>query len=84
VLTPLLFASLDLDRRAFGLDPRWFHVHHLGSLAALAAALYGTARAWLARPWAAVAAWMLLVGPVAAHARTCTRIGVGLKPLAGL
>jgi hypothetical protein len=64
MLPPLLFASLDLDRRAFGLDPRPFYVHQLVSLAAFAAALYGAARPWLARPWALVAAWTVLIGPV--------------------
>jgi hypothetical protein len=66
VLAPLLFASLDLDRRAFGLEPRAFYVHHLAAVAALAVAVYAAARAWLARPWAAAAAWLVLVGPVTA------------------
>jgi hypothetical protein len=66
IFTPLLFLSLDLDRRWFGIDPRPFQLHQLATLSLCAVTFYGAARQWLARPWAAAAAWLFLVGPVTA------------------
>ncbi|HEV2852355.1 MAG TPA: hypothetical protein VHC97_06080 [Thermoanaerobaculia bacterium] len=66
VFTPLLFLSLDVDRRLFGLDPRLFYVHHLAAFALCPAVLYGVLRFWLSRLWAAAAAWIFLLGPVIA------------------
>lgn len=66
VFTPLLFLSLDVDRRLFGLAPRLFYVHHLVAFALCPAVLYGVLRLWLSRLWAAVAAWIFLMGPVIA------------------
>lgn len=66
VFTPLLFLSLDADRRLFGLDPRPFYLHHLVAFALCPAVLYGVLRLWLSRLWAAVAAWIFLLGPVTA------------------
>src|SRR6185436_7402208 len=48
-LTPLLFFSLDLDRRLFGLAPRLFYLHHLAALSLCATALHGVLRLWLPR-----------------------------------
>jgi hypothetical protein len=66
VLTPLLFLSLDLDRRVFGLDPHAFYLHHLLVLSCCPAALYGVLRLWLPRLWSGVGAWIFLIGPVIA------------------
>ena len=66
VLTPLLFFSLDLDRRVFGLDPHAFYLHHLLVFSCCPAALYGVLRLWLPRLWAGVGAWIFLIGPVIA------------------
>ena len=66
VLTPWLFLSIDLDRRLFGLEPHAFYVHQLAALSVCVAALYGVARLWLARVWAAIAVWIFLIGPVTA------------------
>lgn len=64
VLTPLFFLSVDVDRRLFGLDPYSFYLHELLSVSLCTAAIYGTLRIWLRRLWAAVGAWVFLVGPV--------------------
>jgi hypothetical protein len=66
VLTPLLYLSLDVDRRVFGLDPRAFYLHHLLSFSLCPAVLYGVLRLWLPRLWAGVGAWIFLIGPVIA------------------
>lgn len=66
VLTPLLFLSLDVDRRLFGLVPYPFYVHQLLAFSLCPAALYGVLRIWLPRLWAAVGAWVFLIGPVIA------------------
>jgi hypothetical protein len=66
LLTPLLFFSLDVDRRLFGIDPRPFYLHQLAALSACVSLLYGVLRLWFTRPWAMVAAWVFLVGPVTA------------------
>lgn len=66
LLTPLLFFSLDIDRRLFGLDPQAFYLHQLSALSLCTAALYGVLRLWLARLWAAAGAWIFLTGPVTA------------------
>jgi hypothetical protein len=66
VLTPLLFLSLDVDRRLFGLAPHAFYVHQLLVFGLAPAALYGTLRIWLDRIWASVGAGIFLLGPVAA------------------
>jgi hypothetical protein len=66
MLTPFLFLSLDVDRRLFGLRPAVFHLHQLAALSLAAPALYAVLRLWLARRWAAVGAFLFLLGaPVA-------------------
>ncbi|HYU33896.1 MAG TPA: hypothetical protein VEW48_17220, partial [Thermoanaerobaculia bacterium] len=65
-LTPLLFFSLDLDRRLFGLVPHAFYLHQLAAFSLATAALYGALRLWLPRLWAAAGAWIFLVGPATA------------------
>jgi hypothetical protein len=65
VLTPLFFLSADVDRRLFGLNPYPFYFHELLFLSLCAVAIYGALRIWLRRLWAAVGAWVFLVGPVA-------------------
>jgi hypothetical protein len=64
VLTPLYFLSMDLDRRLFGINPQPFYIHQLLSLSLCPAVIYGVSRIWLRRLWAAVGAWVFLVGPV--------------------
>ncbi len=66
ILTPLLFLSLDVDRRLFGLEPYFFYLHQLLVFSLCPAALYGVLRLWLPRLWAAVGAWVFLVGPAIA------------------
>jgi hypothetical protein len=66
VLTPLLFFSLDLDRRLFGLKTYPFYLHQLVAFTLCPAALYAVLRMWLGRLWAAVGAWVFLIGPVIA------------------
>lgn len=66
VLTPLLFFSLDMDRRGFGFDPRPFYLHQLAALSVCVAVLYGVLRLWLSRLWAAAGTWIFLTGPVTA------------------
>lgn len=66
MLTPLLFLSLDVDRFLFGLRPALFHLHQLVSLSLAGPALYGVLRLWLGRVWAAVGAFVFLLGaPIA-------------------
>ena len=65
-LTPLLFFSLDMDRRLSGLSPQSFYLHHLAALSLCTAALHGALRFWLPRLWAAVGAWIFLIGPATA------------------
>lgn len=65
VFTPLLFLSLDVDRRLFGLDPFPFYLHHLLAFALCPAVLYGVLRLWLPRLWAAAGAGVFLLGPAA-------------------
>ena len=69
-LTPLLFFSLDADRRLFGLVPQAFYLHHLASLSLCAAALYGALRLWLPRLWSVLGAGIFLIGPVTASLAT--------------
>lgn len=66
VFTPLLFLSLDVDRRLFGLDPHPFYLHHILVLALCPAVLYAVLRLWLPRLWAAAGAGVFLLGPAAA------------------
>jgi hypothetical protein len=66
VLTPLLFLSLDVDRRLFGLHSYPFYLHQLAAFALCPAAIYGVLRIWLRRLGAAVGAWVFLIGPVIA------------------
>jgi hypothetical protein len=63
MVTPLLFASLDLDLRAFGLRPEGAYLHQLISLALCALCLYAALRVWLPRLWAAAGAGFFLLGP---------------------
>lgn len=63
VLSPLLFASYDLDLALAGLDPAFFYGHQLVSLGLAAAALYGLLRFWLAPPWALLGGIVFLLGP---------------------
>jgi hypothetical protein len=64
VFTPLLFLSLDADRRLFGLNPHLFYLHQLLVFALCPAVLYGVLRLWLPRLWAAAGAWIFLIGLV--------------------
>ena len=66
VLTPLLFLSLDVDRRLFGLHSYPFYLHQLVAFSLCPAAIYGVLRIWLRHLWAAVGAWVFLIGPVIA------------------
>jgi hypothetical protein len=66
LFTPLLFFSLDFDRRLFGILPYPFYLHHLLVFSLCPALLYGVLRLWLSRLWAAAGAWIFLVGPVTA------------------
>jgi hypothetical protein len=66
VLTPLLFFSLDIDRRLFGLHSYPLYLHQLAAFALCPAAIYGVLRIWLRRLWAAVGAWIFLIGPAIA------------------
>lgn len=63
VLSPLLFASYDLDLALVGLDPAHFYGHQLLSLGLAALALYATLRLWLAPPWALLGGASFLLGP---------------------
>jgi hypothetical protein len=63
VLTPLLFLSLDADRALFCDQPHAFYVHQLIALSLVPAVLYGVLRLWLPRLWAAVGAFVFLIGP---------------------
>lgn len=65
MLTPLLFASLDLDLDLFGLRPRWFYFHQLAAAGLATAALYLVLRLWLPRTWAAAGAGIFWLGPAA-------------------
>lgn len=64
--TPLLFLSLDVDRRLSGLHPYLFYLHQLLVLALCPAVLYGVLRLWLRPLWAAAGAWLFLTGPAVA------------------
>ena len=66
VFTPLLFLSLDADRRLFGLDPEPFYLHQLAALMLCPVALYAVLRLWLSRGWAAAGSALFLTGPVVA------------------
>jgi hypothetical protein len=66
VLTPLLFLSLDVDRRLFGLHSYPFYLHQLAAFTLCPVAIYGVLRIWLRRLWAAVGAWVFLIGPAIA------------------
>jgi hypothetical protein len=63
MVTPLLFASFDLDLSLFGLAPHGFYLHQLLVVCLLGAAFHLLLRLWLSR-WAALAgAFLLLAGP---------------------
>ncbi len=66
VFTPLLFLSLDVDRRLFGLASGPFYLHHLLVFALCPAVLYGVLRLWLPRLWSATGATIFSLGPAAA------------------
>ncbi|HEY3570998.1 MAG TPA: hypothetical protein VGP73_23915 [Thermoanaerobaculia bacterium] len=66
LLTPLLFLSLDMDRRLFGLHAYPFYLHQLVAFSLCPAAIFGVLRIWLRRLWAAMGAWIFLIGPVIA------------------
>lgn len=69
VLSPLLFASYDLDLALFGLDPAAFYGHQLAAVGLAGAALYLVLRLWLAPAWAAVGGLAFLFGaPIASLA----------------
>lgn len=63
VLSPLLFASYDLDLALAGLDPAVFYGHQLLSLGAASLALYAVLRLWLPIPWALLGGAVFLLGP---------------------
>jgi hypothetical protein len=63
MVTPLLFASFELDLSLFGLAPHGFYLHQLLVVCLLGAAFHLLLRMWLPR-WAALAgAFLLLAGP---------------------
>jgi hypothetical protein len=62
MVTPLLFLSLALDRRWFGLDAFAFQVHQLAAYALVVAALYLVARLWHGRVAAAGVALLASLG----------------------
>jgi hypothetical protein len=66
VLSPLLFASYDLDLALAGLDPAAFYGHQLLSLGLAALALYVLLRLWLPAPWALLGGGVFLLGPAVA------------------
>jgi len=86
MLTPLLFLSLDVDRFLFGYRPALFHLHQLASLSLAPPVLYAVLRLWLARTWAALGAFVFLLGaPVASIAlMLMVRHYVEVIPLAAL
>jgi hypothetical protein len=86
MLTPLLFLSLDVDRFLFGLRPAAFHLHQLASLSLAGPALYTVLRLWLARAWAALGAFLFLLGPPVASIvlMVMVRHYVEVIPLAAL
>lgn len=63
VLSPLLFASYDLDLALGGLEPRVFYAHQLLALGLTALALYGLLRSWLAPGWCLLGGVTFLLGP---------------------
>jgi hypothetical protein len=63
MVTPLLFLSLGLDLRAFGLDPHGAYLHQLAALTFCALSLYAALRLWLPALWSALAAGLFLLGP---------------------
>lgn len=68
-VTPLLFASHDLDLALFATDPRGYYVHHLALLALSAVAFYAVLRMWVEAHWALMGAVLFLAGaPVASTA----------------
>lgn len=63
VLSPLLFASYDLDLTLAGLDPAVFYGHQLLSLGLAAVALHAALRLWLPVRWALLGGVVFLLGP---------------------
>ena len=63
MVTPLLFASFDLDLSLFGLAPRGFYVHQLLVVCLAGAAFYLLLRMWLPRWLALAGGFLLLAGP---------------------
>lgn len=63
VLSPLLFASYDLDLALAGPDPPFFYGHQLLSLGLAALALFALLRLWLPPCWALLGGIVLLLGP---------------------
>jgi hypothetical protein len=63
VLSPLLFASYDLDLALAGLHPPAFYAHQLLALGLAALALYGVLRLWLAPGWCLAGGVVFLLGP---------------------
>lgn len=63
VLSPLLFASYDLDLALAGLEPAAFYAHQHAALGLAALALYGLLRLWLGARWAALGGVLFLLGP---------------------
>lgn len=69
VLSPLLFASYDLDLALFGLEPRAFYAHQLLALGLAAVALFLALRLWLPVTWSLLGGALLLLGaPIASLA----------------
>lgn len=63
VLSPLLFASYDLDLAVAGLEPRAFYAHQLLSLGLAAIALFVLLRLWLSPPLSVLGGVTFLLGP---------------------
>lgn len=63
VLSPLLFASYDLDLALFGLDPEAFYGHQLLAMGLGAVAFFLVLRLWLGPSASALGGLLLLLGP---------------------
>lgn len=68
VLSPMLFASYDLDLALAGLAPAAFYAHQLASLASAALALFVLLRLWTGPGWALLGGGLFLLGPPVAAA----------------
>lgn len=63
VLSPLLFASYDLDLALFGLEPRAFYAHQLMSVGLAALAFFLALRLWMPTGWSLLGSVVFVLGP---------------------